>query len=149
MSTTTTQDFEKMMNEKIDQFVSEMFHSRAAQVWARLLLREAVRADILDRVNDFVIYTLDTATFAGERGFRFSGEETECELARRGIPHAPHRVDTYSTVRWGAMDYYCLGREGSITLWGKTITITMLKLERYRGGAVGRVRVDVRLEVKE
>jgi hypothetical protein len=149
MSTTTTQDFEKMMNEKIDQFVSEMFHSRAAQVWARLLLREAVRADILDRVNDFVVYTLDTETFAGERGFRFSGEEVECGLARRGIPHAPHRVDTYSTVRWGAMDYYCLGKEGSITLWGKTITITMLKLERYRGGAVGRVRVDVRLEVKE
>jgi len=142
----TTEDFKKATEEKIDQFVKEMFHSRAAQVWARLLLREAVRADILDRVNDFVVYTLDTETFAGERDFRFSGEETECGLARRGIPHAPHRVDTYSTVRYGAMDYYCLGREGSVSLWGKTITITMLKLDRYPGGAVGRVRVEVKGE---
>jgi len=140
---TATESYEGVIDEKIEKFVAEVFHSRAAQVWARLLLREAVRADILDRVNYFVIYTLDTETFAGERGFRFSGEETECELARRGIPHAPHRVDTYSTVRWGPMDYYCLGKEGSITLWGKTITITMLELERYRGGAVGRVRVEV------
>jgi len=141
----TTEDFKKATEEKIDQFVKEMFHSRAAQVWMRLLLRKAVRADIIDRAPDFAIYALGMDIDADtEWNFRFDGEETECGLARRGIPHAPHRVDTYSTVRWGAMDYYCLGKEGSITLWGKTITITMLELERYRGGAVGRVRVEVK-----
>jgi hypothetical protein len=26
-------------------------------------------------------------------------------------PHAPHRTDTYHTVRWGMLDRFCLGVE--------------------------------------
>jgi len=140
----TIEDFKKAMDEKINSFVKETFHSESAQGWMRMVLRAAIKADITDSVNDFATKALETDAFMKEWEFRFSGEETECGLARRGIPHAPHVAAHYSTPAWEGLQHYCLGKEGAISLWNETITITMVSLERYKGGAHGKVRVEVK-----
>jgi len=145
MSETATEDHVKVIDEKIEKFV-EMFHSPAGQFWARLLLHELVRADVANSVDKVVKHILDSTNVAdllsGERTFDFNGEEGECELARAGVPHAPHLIDSYMTVRYGAMDVYCLGREGSVSLWGYRLNIK-IDLKRHRGGAHGKVRLEV------
>jgi len=144
MSETATEDYVKDTNEKIEKFV-EMFHSPAGQFWGRLLMHELVRADVVNSVDKFVKFVLDTNPadlFSGERTFDFNGEEGECELARAGVPHAPHLIDSYMTVRYGSMDIYCLGRSGYVSLWGYTIHI-QIEARRLKGGARGRVRVEV------
>jgi hypothetical protein len=146
MSETVAEGYEKIIDEKIEKFVAEMFHSPAGQFWTRLLLRRLAMTDIANSTTDFVARIMDTINIedqlSGERTFNFTGEEVECKLARMGVPHAPHLVDTYMTVRYGAMDYYCLGKEGSVSLWDYTIT-TKIDLKRDRGGAHGKVRVEV------
>jgi len=145
-SVSETKNYEKIVDEKIEKFVAE-FHSPASQFWGRLLLRRLVRADITNNISGIVqmfnagVVNIDS--IAEESSFDFNGEEAECELARMGIPHAPHLVGSYMTVRYGAMDYYCLGRPGYITLWDYTIHV-QINLKRHRGGAHGKVRVEVK-----
>jgi len=146
MSETATEDYVKVMDEKIEKFVAEMFHSPRGQFWARILLHELVRAGVGDSVDKVVKHILDSTNVAdllsGERDFTFTGEGGDCELSRAGIPHAPHLVGSYMTVRYGSMDIYCVGREGSISLWGYRINIK-IDLKRHHGGAHGHVRVEV------
>jgi hypothetical protein len=142
MSKTTTEDFEKALDEKIEKFLSEILLSPTSRYEARLLLHDLVRADVAGFVHAYVSHA--TAHFKGtmEREFEFKGEEVECELSRKGIPHAPHIVGGYMTVRYGALDYYCLGRPGYVTLWGYTIHV-QIEVKRRGWRAEGRVRVEV------
>jgi len=146
MSEVTTENYERAVNEKIEKFIADVFHSPAAQFWIRLLSHELVQADVANSIDKVVKHILDSTNVAdllsGERTFDFTGEESECELARAGVPHTPHLIGSYMTVRYGAMDVYCLGREGSISLWGYRLNI-IIDLKRDRGGAHGRVRVEV------
>jgi len=137
-------DFEKTVDEKIEKFVSEVFHTATSRYWLIPLLHDLVRAELAGRIGEYVskasadIYDVGS----GESEFEFEGEEGECELARMGIPHSPHLVGSYMTVRYGSMDIYCLGRSGYVSLWGYTIHI-QIEARRLKGGARGRVRVEV------
>jgi len=39
-------------------------------------------------------------------GLAFRGSSVHCGAT---VPHRPHRVGTYRTVRWGVLDRFCLG----------------------------------------
>ena len=139
----TTQDFEKTMNEKIEKFISEVIPSSVDQIWARSVLEGLVMANLANSVVRFANAVDVAKAISGERDFEFKGEEVKCELAEAGIPHAPHVVGSYQTVRYGALDYYCLGKEGSLPIWGYTITIKLLEVKRWGWRVSGRVRVEV------
>jgi hypothetical protein len=122
--------------------LSELIPSPVDQMWARSVLEGMVLADLANSIVKFA-GAVDVSVIAGERDFEFKGEEVKCELAEAGIPHAPHVVGSYQTVRYGALDYYCMGKEGSMVIWGHTITIKLLEVKRWGWRVSGRVRVEV------
>ena len=144
-ATATVGDFKRALDEKVEKFISEVFHSSSGQFWARQVLHWLLRADIADRVGDIVgglLSAKNLEALNGEKSFEFAGEGGECELARAGVPHAPHLVGSYQTVRYGAMDIYCLGKSGYLQLWDYTIHV-QVDARRLKGGARGKVRVEV------
>jgi len=136
------ENFMKSVDEKIERFLAEAIPSSVDQIWARSVLEGLVMANIADSVVRFANAVDVAKAISGERDFEFKGEEVECELSRKGIPHAPHVVGSYMTVRYGALDYYCLGRPGYVTLWGYTIHV-QIDVKRRGWRAEGRVRVGV------
>jgi hypothetical protein len=139
----TTKDFEKALDEKIEKFINEVFHTAETRYWLIPLLHDLVRAEMAGRLGEYMRQiNANLHNVSGESEFEFAGEEGECELARMGIPHAPHAVGSYMTVRYGSMDIYCLGRSGYLRLWGYTIHID-IQARRLKGGARGKVRVEV------
>jgi len=145
MGRMSKESYERVIDEKIEKFINETIHSPVARFWVRWLLEDLVRADIansVDKIEKHMGLPNIAGLLSGERYFEFNGEEGECELARAGIPHAPHLIGSYMTVRYGAMDIYCLGKEGSVFLWGYRISVK-IDLKRHPGGAHGRVRVEV------
>jgi len=137
----TAEDFRKAMEEKIERFLAEAIPSTVDQIWARSVLRRMIMAQLANSIVEFA-GAADVNVIRGEKDFEFKGEEVKCELAEAGIPHAPHVVGSYQTVRYGALDYYCLGTEGSLPIWGYTIHVK-IDVKRRGWRAEGRVRVEV------
>ena len=136
------ENFMKSVDEKIEKFISEVFHTAESRYWLIPLLHDLVRAEIAGRLGEYMRQiNADMYHVGGEWTFEFAGEEGECELSRAGIPHAPHATGSYQTVRYGAMDYYCLGRSGYLHLWGYTLHI-QIDAKRLKGGARGKERVE-------
>ena len=44
--------------------------------------------------------------------FSLSGSNHTGFCAKGSAPHVPHRLGSYNTVRYGQLEYYCLGVEG-------------------------------------
>ena len=134
-----------MIEEKIEQFVKEMFITDTDKSMARQLLRRVMAAELSGLFVEFALDALEIDIGGVERWeFKFEGEETECKLARAGIPHIPHIVGFYSIPPMKKLQYYCMGKPGTVNLGGVSITVEVKDVMRVRGGATGKVRVEVK-----
>jgi len=59
--------------------------------------------------------------------FFFEGHYQPCKNIS---PHIPHRTGMYKTVRYGELDYFCLGREGFLDDGNEII----INIEEYLPG---------------
>ncbi len=79
-------------------------------------------------VDEFVLGRVKSLA-TSQIGFSFAGHNTSCACGVKE-PHVPHERGTYSTVRNGELEYFCLGIEGEVE--GQHLHIVV---EKYRGGS--------------
>jgi len=63
--------------------------------------------------------------------FSFSGSLRSCDNDK---PHPPHSTGSYSTVRWGMLTDFCLGKEGKVEIDGKKYHLRIV-VEKYSSGS--------------
>ena len=65
--------------------------------------------DLSGEVNKFCVRRAGELA-EGKQAFRFEGSNRACDSS---TPHIPHVRSIYDTVRYGELQNFCLGREGS------------------------------------
>ena len=71
--------------------------------------------ELEDKVAEFVEATVKELVARERHDFSLRGSDrTGTSYCTNHKPHPPHVVGHYNTVRYGALEYFCLGREGEI-----------------------------------
>ena len=109
------------------------------QVWELIeiygLLEKLNRANpvALKDVREYLISMLKQS-ISEKHEFHFRGSDgtnTHCKVE---VPHAPHVVSHYETVRYGQLEVFCLGREGVIEIDGRKYRLNIV-VENYSEGS--------------
>ena len=71
--------------------------------------------------------------------FNFKGSAITCSIEG---PHPPHVVGYYDTVRFGPLQFFCLGKEGEVEFEGikRELKIVVEEYEHGDGWIPGRAR---------
>jgi len=83
--------------------------------------QELVQAFDLEAETEAFVAKRVAELVQDKQSFRFRGT---CRNCGQDGPHAPHVTDHYDTVRYGWLEGFCLGREGTLDVGALGIVVT-------------------------